>query len=191
MEGGLAGASWDLASHRLPPADLPMALADLHRVLRTGAPLDLQVGPGEHAGPAGAGAETRRRHGAPTAWTERHLVDVVVGAGFADVGCEVDETGAARRVRATRARTLADTVGPGMRLLVCGLNPSVYSADRGVGYARPGNRFWKAVVAAGLVAAERALDPWAVLRHDRIGITDLAKRATVASAELGADEYRA
>ena len=61
----------------------------------------------------------------------------------------------------------------------------------GVGYARPGNRFWKAVVAAGLVPPEHARDPGAVLRHDGIGITDLAKRATVASAELAGDEYRA
>ena len=37
-----------------------------------------------------------------------------------------------------------------MRLLVCGLNPSVYSADAGVGYARPGNRFWPALRLAGL-----------------------------------------
>ena len=39
---------------------------------------------------------------------------------------------------ARRARTLPDSVGPGMRLLMCGLNPSLYSADAGVGFARPG-----------------------------------------------------
>ena len=33
-----------------------------------------------------------------------------------------------------------------MRLLVVGLNPSVYSADVGVGYGRPGNRFWPAAL---------------------------------------------
>ena len=60
-------------------------------------------------------------------------------------------------VRARRARSLPDTVGDGMRVLVCGLNPSEYSADRGVGYARPGNRFWPAALQAELVT--RALDP--------------------------------
>ncbi|MBW3573889.1 MAG: G/U mismatch-specific DNA glycosylase, partial [Actinobacteria bacterium] len=75
-----------------------------------------------------------------------------------------------------------------MRLLVCGLNPSVYSADRGRGFARPGNRFWPAVTAAGLVS--RAHDPRRALVHDGIGMTDLVKRATGASAELSKDEYR-
>ncbi len=38
-----------------------------------------------------------------------------------------------------------------MRLLVSGLNPSLHAADAGVGYIGPGNRFWPAVAAAGLV----------------------------------------
>ncbi len=50
---------------------------------------------------------------------------------------------------------LPDTVGPGMRVLVVGLNPSVLSADAGVGFARPGNRFWPAALASGLVTAAR------------------------------------
>ena len=58
-------------------------------------------------------------------------------------------------MQATRARSLPDTVGPGMRLLVCGLNPSVYSADAGIGFARPGNRFWPAAIAAGIVTVDR------------------------------------
>ena len=58
-------------------------------------------------------------------WEPDRLVDVVVGAGF-----DVDErsltvSGDEVRLRAVRARTLADTVGPGMRLLVCGVNPSL------------------------------------------------------------------
>ena len=79
-------------------------------------------------------------------------------------------------VEATRARTLPDTVGPGMRLLIVGLNPSVYSADAGVGFARPGNRFWPAALAAGLVT--RTHDPFHALRVDGVGMTDLVKRAT-------------
>jgi TDG/mug DNA glycosylase family protein len=88
----------------------------------------------------------------------------------------------------TRARTLPDTVGPGMRLLVCGLNPSEYSADVGVGFARPGNRFWPAALAAGLVTEDR--DPWHALGVHGVGMTDLVKRATPASAALGREEYR-
>jgi TDG/mug DNA glycosylase family protein len=95
------------------------------------------------------------------------------GAGFAPDG--------------TRLRTLADCVGPGMRLLICGLNPSLYAADAGVGFARPGNRFWPALLAAGLARVDR--DPLALLTGERIGMTDIVKRATVAADELRPDEY--
>ena len=33
------------------------------------------------------------------------------------------------------------------------LNPSEHAADAGVGYVTPGNRFWPAALAAGLVTA--------------------------------------
>ena len=75
-----------------------------------------------------------------------------------------------------------------MRLLVCGVNPSPYSADAGVGYARPGNRFWPAVLAAGLVEADR--DPVDALSHG-VGMTDFSKRATRKAAEVTRDEYEA
>jgi TDG/mug DNA glycosylase family protein len=76
-----------------------------------------------------------------------------------------------------------------MRLLMCGLNPSLYAADAGVGFARPGNRFWPATLAAGIVSTDRSPDR--ALADHGVGMTDLVKRATVAAAELTADEYRA
>ncbi|HKA04158.1 MAG TPA: mismatch-specific DNA-glycosylase [Acidimicrobiales bacterium] len=87
----------------------------------------------------------------------------------------------------TRLRTLADCVGSGMRLLVCGLNPSLYAADAGIGFARPGNRFWPAMLAAGLATVDR--DPLALLVDRRIGMTDIVKRATVGAGELRPAEY--
>ena len=75
-----------------------------------------------------------------------------------------------------------------MALLCVGLNPSLYSADAGVGFARPGNRFWPAMLAAGLV--DTARDALAALTDHGIGMTDLVKRATVAAAEVHVDEYR-
>ena len=50
-----------------------------------------------------------------------------------------------------------------MRLLVCGLNPSVFSADVGIGFARNGNRYWPAALAAGIVTVDR--DPRARARR--------------------------
>ncbi|MEZ5169632.1 MAG: mismatch-specific DNA-glycosylase [Acidimicrobiia bacterium] len=110
------------------------------------------------------------------------LTDLLVGAGFEPAGADTDEP-----ATATRVRSLPDTVGPGMSLLVCGLNPSLYAADAGVGFARPGNRFWPAALASGLVTDDR--DPLAALDRS-VGMTDLVKRATAKAEELSADEYR-
>jgi TDG/mug DNA glycosylase family protein len=128
-----------------------------------------------------------------TWWRPEQLRDLLVGAGF-----EVDELavvamgGNSARgrlvARARRARTLPDTVGAGTRLLVCGLNPSLYAADAGVGFARPGNRFWPAAQAAGLASADR--NPDHARRYHGIGMTDLVKRATVGADELTTAEYR-
>ena len=181
-----AGAGWsNMAYHHIPRVRLPMALADLHAALAVGSPVDLQVLHGDYEGDAYPPDDIGGRFFG--AWSADAWRDVLVGAGFQveEVEVEADVV----RARGSRARSLADTVGEGMRLLVCGLNPSLYSADRGVGYARPGNRFWPAARAAGIIS--RPLDARHALAAHGIGITDLCKRATVASAELSADEYRA
>jgi double-stranded uracil-DNA glycosylase len=184
--GAVAGA---VASYvHLPRPHLPLALADLHRSLADDAPVELLV-PGddqEHAPPPDADRPGRRSEG----WPLDLLGHVVHGAGLEPVEVEARPAGGRGRLRvvARRATTLPDVVGPGMRILVCGLNPSVYSARRGVGYARPGNRFWPAALAAGIVSVDR--DPLHALRRHGIGMTDLVKRATVAAAELMDGEYR-
>src|SRR5207253_1241799 len=104
-------------------------------------------------------------------WQPDELAAVVAGAGF-DVD-EVTAVGSTVWLEARRGRTLADTVGPGMRVLACGLNPSVVAADAGFGFAGPTNRFWRAAVAAGLVTLPQ--DPLGALLDDRVGMTDLVK----------------
>ena len=160
-----------------------MALAELHWALLVGAPVSLAVHAGE-----GQGRRTDDDFPGRffARWTPSRLRDLLVGAGFEEI--ETDDGGGFVVVQARRARSLPDTVRAGMRLLVCGLNPSVYAADAGAGYARPSNRFWTAAVDAGLV--ERPRDPAAALRDHDIGMTDLVKRATPRSAELTPDEYR-
>jgi len=142
-----------------------MALTELHRELPVGARVDVTF----------------------LDQDDDEIRDLLVGGGFG-----VDELVPQQEGRvcagAVRLRTLPDTVGPGMRLLVCGLNPSLYAADAGVGFARPGNRFWPAALAAGLADADR--DPDGALRAHSMGMTDLVKRATVAANELRPDEYR-
>jgi TDG/mug DNA glycosylase family protein len=170
----------------VPRTQLPIALWDLQRALAVDAPFDIQVLAGDYEGNDLPDDEVGGRFFA--GWQPGALADVVTGAGFEVEPASVTVSGDEVRLRARRARTLADTVGPGMRLLVCGLNPSLYSADAGVPFARPGNRFWPAAVAAGLVRRQR--DPIDALTTAGIGLTDLAKRATRTAAELDAAEYR-
>ncbi|HET9730919.1 MAG TPA: uracil-DNA glycosylase family protein [Acidimicrobiia bacterium] len=181
--GGLAGA-WAHKSYMHLRADhVPLALAEVHRALQLGGALHVQV------------TSDRQHENADDRFPGRHfewwpaqrLRDVIEGAGFT-IDSFVDDGEEWIDVEATRARRLADTVGPNMRLLIVGLNPSEYAADAGVGFARPGNRFWPAALASGLVS--RPHDPHHALVHDRVGMTDLVKRATPRADALRADEYR-
>ncbi len=187
FRSGVLGGAWAAKSlQHLPLGGWPLALAGIHRALVLGAPLHLKVFAGD--GAMTSDDDLPGRLFALTSAPE--LGDLLVGAGFEDVHVRVDpdhESGLL--ATAIRSRTLADTVGDGMRLLLCGLNPSVCAADAGVAFFRPGNRFWPALIEAGL--ATRARDPDDLLRSHGIGMTDLVKRATPRADVLTRDEYRA
>jgi len=188
---GLLDGAWANMSYlHLPRTRLPTALAELHGALGVGAPVDIQVLHGDFEGTGLPDDRVGGRFFA--AWRLPHLVDVVEGAGFAVETTETDPGGFSRdglvRLRAHRTRTLPDTVGPGMRLLMCGLNPSVYSADAGFGFARRGNRFWPAASTSGVVT--KTHDPRHALEVDKVGMTDMVKRATPNASQLSPEEYR-
>ena len=179
------GGAWATMSYlHVPRVRLPMALADLHRVLVCGAPVELQLLAGDYEGDQLPGDDVGQRFFA--SWQPGPLRDVLVGAGFevVDLGFDDDTVVVAAR----RTRSLADTVGPGMRLLFVGLNPSLYAADAGVGFARRSNRFWPALTAAGLCGDGEG--PRTALYRHRLGLTDLVKRATAGAGELERVEYR-
>jgi TDG/mug DNA glycosylase family protein len=185
---GALGGAWARASYlHVERADLPWALMELHHALVVGAPAHLTMMRGHGEGPF-EGDEFAGRFFAR--WQPDELRDVVAGAGFdvVDLGGDDGTRNDWIHVLARRARTLPDVVGPGMRLLFCGLNPSLYAADAGVGFARPGNRFWPAAIAAGIVTRDR--DARHALRQHGVGMTDLVKRASVGAMELTRDEYR-
>src|SRR5678809_1617973 len=64
---------------------------------------------------------------------------------------------------AATQKTVRDVIAPDLKVLFCGINPGLYSAATGHHFARPGNRFWPALHAAGLTprllhpSEERAL----------------------------------
>ena len=88
-------------------------------------------------------------------------------------------------------RSIPDLLGPDLGVLFCGINPGLYSGATGLHFARPGNRFWPALHAAGFT--ERLLAPWekTALLESGYGITNLVRRTTATAAELGDEEYRA
>ena len=89
---------------------------------------------------------------------------------------------------AAKDRAIPDVVAPGLRVLFCGINPGLYSAATGHHFARPGNRFWRALHAAGFT--DRVLSPWeeTMLLARGCGITNLVSRATATADELTRDE---
>jgi TDG/mug DNA glycosylase family protein len=177
------GGAWARNSYvHVPKVRLPMALAHLHRALAVEAPVEITTLVGDDEGPLSDDDLPGRFF---ARWSPERFAQVVTGAGFDVERTEV--VGDAAWVRARRARTLPDFVGPGIRLLVCGLYPSLVAADAGYGYAGATNRFWPAALAAGLVS--RARDPFHALAVDRVGMTDLVKRATPRADLLRASEY--
>jgi len=184
---GAFGGAWAQASYlHVARARLPWALMELHQSLRVGAPIELTMRRGSREGLLADDDFPGRIF---SEWEVEPLTDVLVGAGFSVQECTVT----AKRpqwihVRATRARTLPDLVGPNLRLLLCGLNPSEYSADVGTGFARAGNRFWPAALAAGIVTRDR--DPRDAFLGHGVGMTDLVKRATPRADALAKAEYQ-
>ena len=187
--GSIGGTYASKCLQHIPRERLPLALADLHRTMAVGAPLELRMFVGDGASTWTSDGDLPGRRFWD--WPPDQLAEVVAGAGFEVTSVRVvpdprppDQV----CISASRAHALPDVVGPGMRLLMCGLNPSVYSADAGVGYARPGNRYWPAMVAAGLVSRER--DDRHALLHHGVGSTNLVARPSVAADVITADEYR-
>ena len=176
----------------LPKREVPMALAELHRATAVGALAELVCIRGDQEWGTLDGDDFPGRWF--SMWEPDHLSDVVVGAGFEVISVKAADDAERQHghsmitLRARRIRSLSDTVGADMRLLICGLNPSLYAADRGIGFARGSNRFWKAALGAGLVS--KTHDPVSALRNDRIGMTDIAKRATKRADEITTQEFQ-
>lgn len=87
--------------------------------------------------------------------------------------------------------TLPDVLGPGLDLVFVGINPSIYSAERGQYFARPSNMFWRCLNASGLVPEPLGPADSARLREFGIGLADIVKRASHDAAELTAAEFAA
>ncbi|HUJ90017.1 MAG TPA: G/U mismatch-specific DNA glycosylase [Syntrophorhabdales bacterium] len=91
---------------------------------------------------------------------------------------------------AARGKSVPDVITPSLRILFCGINPGLYSAATGHHFARPGNRFWPVLHAAGFT--DRLLSPFEEqeLLKRGYGITNIVNRPTANAAELSLSELQ-
>jgi TDG/mug DNA glycosylase family protein len=73
-------------------------------------------------------------------------------------------------------------------VLFCGINPGLMSAAKGQHFARPGNRFWPALHASGFTPRRMAPAEQREVLALRLGITNIAGRATARADELTSEE---
>src|SRR3954471_19188486 len=93
-----------------------------------------------------------------------------------------------QEIAAAYGKSVPDLIAPGLKVLFCGINPSLYSAAVGHHFARPGNRFWPVLHAAGFSDRRlTAFDERELLARG-YGITNIADRATATADELSPDE---
>jgi double-stranded uracil-DNA glycosylase len=91
-----------------------------------------------------------------------------------------------------RPRETVDPIlGPGLSVLFVGINPSLRSMEVGHHFARPGNRFWPTLHAAGYTPRRLRPEEDGELLAYGVGITNIAARPTRAAAELTGEELRA
>ncbi|MGH9971617.1 MAG: G/U mismatch-specific DNA glycosylase [Pyrinomonadaceae bacterium] len=92
------------------------------------------------------------------------------------------------QILAAEGKTVPDVIAPNLRVLFCGINPGLYTAAVGHHFARPGNRFWKALYQAGFT--ERLLSPFEEreLLKRGYGVTNVVGRATASADLLTRDE---
>ena len=93
------------------------------------------------------------------------------------------------QILAAHGKKMTDVIGPGLKILFCGINPGLYSAAVGHHFAGPGNRFWPTLYAAGFTnRLFSAFEDYLLLERD-YGITNVVERATTSAAELMQEEY--
>jgi double-stranded uracil-DNA glycosylase len=91
---------------------------------------------------------------------------------------------------AARNKTVPDLVAKNLIVLFVGINPGLYTAAIGRHFGRPGNRFWPALHAGGFTP--RFFSPFeeSLLLDLKLGITNVANRATARADELTNEELR-
>ena len=93
-------------------------------------------------------------------------------------------------LQAARGRTIPDVLGPDLDVVFVGINPGLWSGATGYHFAKPGNRFWKAL--HGSEFTDRQLSPSDnnLLLESNLGVTNMVARTTARADELSDDELQ-
>ncbi|MFB7186879.1 G/U mismatch-specific DNA glycosylase [Streptomyces sp. NPDC056178] len=93
-------------------------------------------------------------------------------------------------LRTARDRTVPDVLAGGLRVLFCGINPSLMTGATGHHFAHPGNRFWPVLHRSGFTPRQlKPAEQTELIRYG-LGITNVVARATARADELSTDEFR-
>ena len=94
-------------------------------------------------------------------------------------------------IAAAAGKKVPDVIAPGLRVLLCGINPGLYSGATGHHFSRPGNRFWPALHRSGFTPHQiHPFDERELLDYG-LGITNFVERATARADQVDDDELRA
>jgi TDG/mug DNA glycosylase family protein len=96
-----------------------------------------------------------------------------------------------RDLAAAVSKGTPDIIAPGLDVVFCGINPGLYSAAVGHHFARPGNRFWPTLFAAGFTP--RLYSPFEDqdLPELGLGVTNIVARSSARAEEVTRDELLA
>ncbi|GAB2525378.1 G/U mismatch-specific DNA glycosylase [Microbacterium petrolearium] len=99
------------------------------------------------------------------------------------------------QLEAARDRPVPDLMPERPRLVFVGINPGLWTAATGAHFAHPGNRFYPALAAAGILPRVPEITPEGFAVADRrmildagIGVSNLVHRATARADELTREE---
>lgn len=87
-------------------------------------------------------------------------------------------------MRSRAAGAVPDTLGPGVRVVFCGINPGHWSAAARAPFANPRNDFWRLLHAAGFTPHVLEPQEHSELLRYGIGLTNAAYRTTRGSGDL-------
>jgi TDG/mug DNA glycosylase family protein len=93
-------------------------------------------------------------------------------------------------LQAAYGAVVPDLVRPGLPVLLCGINPSLWSGAVGYHFASPSNRLWPALHAAGWTPRRLHPSETGAVLSAGLGVTNLVARATARADELDDAELR-